>query len=63
MIVELENCALPIMDVDLQLVNLRERVTIHPKQIVPAVVVEIEKFASPADETHVQTMAASTVTS
>src|SRR5580700_4835205 len=41
------------MNVDLQPVDLRKRVTVHQQQIRPAIVVEIEKSASPTDEARI----------
>ena len=57
MIVVIEDSPFPVLNVNLQAVDLRERVTIYKEQISPAVVVEIEETASPADKTRVLTHA------
>ena len=48
--VAIEDGAVLVVDVDLETIDFREHVAVDQQQIFPAVVVEIEEAAAPADE-------------
>src|SRR5258706_9892156 len=47
--ISIQNRPIPEVDVDPQPFDLREHVPVHQQQILPSVVIEIEKPAAPAD--------------
>ena len=49
-VVAVENRALAVVDVYVQPVDFREGVAVDEEQVQPAIVVEVQKAAAPADE-------------
>src|SRR6185437_10681848 len=45
----IQNRAVPVMNVDVQFIHFGEGMTVDQEEILPAVVVEVEKAGSPSD--------------